>query len=77
MSIEVIPFEPAGKTSVTVPRLRLQPVVTVVLDALSLWLARRRQRDELGNRAEDAHLLKDIGITREQALREAGKPFWR
>jgi hypothetical protein len=28
-------------------------------------------------RKEDKHLLADIGLTRGQALREAGKPFWR
>ena len=27
--------------------------------------------------AEDKHLLADIGLTREQALDEAAKPFWR
>lgn len=25
----------------------------------------------------DARLLRDIGVSREQALREAAKPFWR
>ena len=43
----------------------------------SLWMARRRQRDALVDLAEDKRLLADIGLTREQALREAGKPFWR
>ncbi|MGY2811129.1 uncharacterized protein YjiS (DUF1127 family) [Bradyrhizobium sp. USDA 4506] len=27
--------------------------------------------------ADDPHLLRDLGLTREQALREASKPFWR
>jgi uncharacterized protein YjiS (DUF1127 family) len=27
--------------------------------------------------ADDPHLLCDLGLTREQALREAAKPFWR
>jgi uncharacterized protein YjiS (DUF1127 family) len=26
--------------------------------------------------ADDPHLLRDIGVTREQALEEAGKPLW-
>jgi uncharacterized protein YjiS (DUF1127 family) len=25
----------------------------------------------------DDHLLKDIGVSREDALREAAKPFWQ
>jgi uncharacterized protein YjiS (DUF1127 family) len=27
--------------------------------------------------ADDPHLLRDLGLTREQALEEADKPFWR
>jgi uncharacterized protein YjiS (DUF1127 family) len=37
--------------------------------------ARRRQRQTLLQL--DDHLLADIGVSREQALREAGKRFWR
>ena len=40
-------------------------------------LERRRQRAALRDLAEDTHLLDDLGLTREQALREAAKPFWR
>ena len=45
--------------------------------ALLLFLERKRQRRTLGELAEDPHLLADIGLTREQALREAGKPIWQ
>lgn len=41
------------------------------------WLDRRRQRIALAEIADDPHLLNDLGLTREQALREAAKPFWR
>jgi len=41
------------------------------------WAARRRLRVALRELAEDKHLLADIGLTREQALEEAAKPFWR
>ena len=41
---------------------------------IALWFARRRQRRDLAEL--DEHLLKDIGVTREQAAREAAKPFW-
>jgi len=42
---------------------------------LELWAERRRQRREL-LRLPD-HVLKDIGISRAEALSEAGKPFWK
>ena len=42
-------------------------------------LARSRQRRTLRDIAErnDFHLLKDIGVSQEEALREADKPFWQ
>lgn len=40
-----------------------------------LWLARARQRRELAELSDGQ--LDDIGISREQALCEAAKPFWR
>lgn len=48
------------------------------LRTLRLWIGRSRQRRQLCELAEfDDHLLRDIGVSREQALREAAKPFWR
>ena len=41
------------------------------------WLDRRLRRIALREIADDPHLLSDLGLTREQALREAAKPFWR
>jgi uncharacterized protein YjiS (DUF1127 family) len=43
------------------------------------WFARSRQRRALREIAEhnNFHLLKDIGVSQEEALREADKPFWR
>jgi uncharacterized protein YjiS (DUF1127 family) len=41
------------------------------------WLDRPFQRIALRGIADDPHLLSDLGLTREQALREAAKPFWR
>lgn len=44
------------------------------------WIARSRQRHALRKIAErnDFHLLmKDAGISQEEAIREAYKPFWR
>jgi uncharacterized protein YjiS (DUF1127 family) len=46
---------------------------------LARWIARSRQRQALRDIAEanDFHLLKDIGVSQEDAFREADKPFWR
>jgi len=41
------------------------------------WAERRRQRIALRELADDRHFLNDLGLTREQALAEAAKPFWR
>ena len=47
------------------------------LGTLWLWVFRRRSRKALADIIDDRHLLADIGMTRQQALREADKPFWR
>ncbi len=39
------------------------------------WNERRKQRKAL--LALDDRLLKDIGISRADAMREGGKPFWK
>jgi uncharacterized protein YjiS (DUF1127 family) len=78
MSIIVTPFVGAGKPPRAVVQLRSASSHHAVLaDTLSLWMARQGQRHALADLAEDKHLLADIGLTREQALREASKPFWR
>jgi uncharacterized protein YjiS (DUF1127 family) len=78
MSTTVIPFVGPGKPPLAVVRLRsASSLLMTFADALSLWMARQRQRHALADLAEDKHRLADIGLTREQVLREAGKPFWR
>lgn len=48
------------------------------LRTLLFWVERSHQRKALGELAElNDYLLKDIGLTRDEALREAEKPFWR
>ena len=44
---------------------------------LALWMTRAQERNRFAELAEDEHFLADVGLTREQALHEAGKPFWR
>jgi uncharacterized protein YjiS (DUF1127 family) len=45
------------------------------LPTLATWLSRREERVDLATL--DDRQLRDIGITRDQALAEAAKPFWR
>ena len=52
-------------------------IVHAMLVTLGIWILRRGERRALWELAKDSRLLSDIGITREQALREATKPFWR
>jgi len=44
-------------------------------ELLKLWRERIRYRHDL--EMLDDHMLRDIGLSRETALREAQKPFWR
>jgi uncharacterized protein YjiS (DUF1127 family) len=45
------------------------------------WLLARseakHQRAALRDIADDPHLLRDLGLTREEALEHASRPFWR
>ncbi len=46
-----------------------------LLDTVSAWRARARQRHALS--MLDDHMLRDIGLTRVDVEREGSKPFWR
>jgi uncharacterized protein YjiS (DUF1127 family) len=55
-----------------------RPVYLWLLDTLRVWGQRNRQRHALRLLTErDDCLLKDIGLSRDDALREAEKPFWQ
>jgi uncharacterized protein YjiS (DUF1127 family) len=63
-----------------VPRQQFISSTTTVgwFHILQFWIGRSRQRKRLGELAEvDNYLLKDIGVSQDEALREAAKPFWR
>jgi uncharacterized protein YjiS (DUF1127 family) len=62
--------EPFGEPD----RLRPNPLVRWIA-ALEQMYSRRRQRQALIELDDDR--LADIGVSRQQAEREAGKPFWR
>ena len=49
--------------------------VRVCVRLIGEWLRRIESRRELAGLCDRA--LRDIGITRVDALREADKPFWR
>jgi uncharacterized protein YjiS (DUF1127 family) len=72
-----LPREPAGMRA-----LRRQSASSNSIEAwlrtLGFWIDRSRQRKQLGELAElNDYLLRDIGVSREEAMREAEKPFWR
>ncbi len=50
-------------------------VLARVLSAFSIALTRHRDRQRLTHL--DAHLLRDIGLDRQDAQRECAKPFWQ
>jgi uncharacterized protein YjiS (DUF1127 family) len=73
--------EPEDMSQLT-QALRASRRAAITTADLARWLAallrmeeRWRQRQDLLKL--DDHLLRDIGITREQARREASKPPWR
>jgi uncharacterized protein YjiS (DUF1127 family) len=55
-----------------------RPLCSRLLGTLRVWSQRNRQRHTLRLLVErDDYLLKDIGLSRDDALREANKPFWQ
>jgi len=67
---------PADFYSSANPRAgRLATLLIWISAVVRSALARRRQRTALLE--PDDWMLKDIGVTRDQALKEAQKPFWR
>ncbi|MBI3436858.1 MAG: DUF1127 domain-containing protein [Proteobacteria bacterium] len=57
-------------------RLREYPHISAGFTRIiRIWIGRRRQRRVLT--ALEDRLLADIGLSRDQAGREAVKPFWK
>ena len=50
-------------------------LVTTALTRFSEWQERAEQRTHLAGM--DERMLKDIGVTQVDAVREATKPFWK
>jgi uncharacterized protein YjiS (DUF1127 family) len=53
----------------------LSDAVHSFVTTLRLWRRRMRERDYLARM--DDRMLKDIGLTRAEALHLSDKPFWR
>jgi len=84
ISISTVPGLRTGPTVqlIRTPRDRraqIKGLIVLMCAAVGRWMKRSRQRRALYEIAErdDHHLLKDIGVSREEAFREAGKPFWQ
>ncbi|MFE0752953.1 DUF1127 domain-containing protein [Inquilinus sp. NPDC058860] len=60
-----------------VPRSALPGPVTFAgwRQVFGLWLRRARTRRQLDSLSD--HELRDLGLDRGDAMREAAKPFWR
>jgi uncharacterized protein YjiS (DUF1127 family) len=72
-------FRDIAPSAFTHSKARMSRLIDGTRSTVGRWHARSRQRRALREIAErnDLHLLKDIGVSREEALREAEKPFWR
>jgi uncharacterized protein YjiS (DUF1127 family) len=66
-------YLPPQSYSAWCPKRQIHPVVAAWM-LVSSWIERSRQRQALA--ALNDHELRDIGITRSEAVREAEKPFW-
>ena len=51
--------------------------LSMSLHTVAIWILRSAQRRALRELALEGRLLGDVGLTCEQALREAARPFWR
>ena len=62
-----------------VPQLAVRPRarrwMRRAVDAVLIWHERARERRQLMELSD--HMLRDIGISRSDAIGEAEKPFWR
>jgi uncharacterized protein YjiS (DUF1127 family) len=79
MSVRTLP-EPtsAGRSAGDAVLLEIRaPALSSCLSTVAAWIVSSRGRRALRELAEDRRQLSDVGLTREQVLREAAKPFWR
>jgi len=72
-------FRDIARSVLSNSKARISGFIAGARSKVGRWFARSRERQALREIAErnDFHLLKDIGVSREEALREADKAFWR
>ena len=79
-----MPIELAERSSPNVDRSmgegilpETPPFFAAPFRTVVIWSVRRALRRGLRELAQEPRLLNDIGLSREQVLHEAAKPFWR
>jgi uncharacterized protein YjiS (DUF1127 family) len=79
MSVQILPEPTSAGLSAggaVLPEIPTPPL-SACLNTVAAWFARSGERRALRELAEDKRQLSDVGLTREQLIREATKPFWR
>ena len=71
-----IPPPQAADPAIPLHQYRSEILPAVRRSGWLSWLDRQYERKALRDIADDPHLLNDLGLTREEASREAAKPFW-
>lgn len=66
--------EPEIVLSEARPARRFAGLLKAVISTMAMWLTVGRTRAQLSELTDDE--LADIGITRDQAAKEAARPFW-
>jgi uncharacterized protein YjiS (DUF1127 family) len=67
----------SARPGVRLQQLNFGTVLAIAWRAVRRQFVRRRQREALRAIADDQHLLRDLGLTRQQALDEADKFLWQ
>ena len=72
-------FRDVAPSALSRSKARISGFIASTRSTVDRWFARSRERQALREIAErnDFHLLNDIGVSQEEALQEADKPFWR
>ncbi|MDZ4134623.1 MAG: DUF1127 domain-containing protein [Paracoccaceae bacterium] len=71
--ISTLPSRPSAATRHALPLMARRAFALGL--SLVTWENRRQSRKALGRL--DAHLLRDIGLSSQDATAEAAKPFWQ
>lgn len=71
----ILTFERNWRRGPPPPRREWRDLLHAALTLVRLWHRRARERADLAHL--DMRMLRDIGITPSEAVRECDKPFWR